>query len=98
MAEENIEQALKKIRHPEIDHTLFDLGMIKDVSVKENKKIELTLQVPFIGVPIKDYLIDTIKSAVKNEDEEAEVEVSVKQMSEEERARFMQMAQEAWIG
>ncbi|MEW6681202.1 MAG: iron-sulfur cluster assembly protein [bacterium] len=85
------------MRHPEIDHTLFDLGMIKDVGVKD-KKVELTLMVPFMFIPIKDYLIDAIKDAVKEEDEEAEVEIDLQEMSEEERTRFMKMAQEAWIG
>ena len=92
-----IKEDLKKIEHPEIAHTLFDLGMIKNIDIKENKVI-LTLKVPMLDIPIKDYLINDIKNAVKKEDENVEVEINVEEMSGDERAKFMRMAQENWHG
>ena len=92
---DKIGKILKEIEHPEIARTLFDLGMIKDVSIGENK-LTFVLKVPMLSVPIKDYLIDNIKKAVKAVSEGVDVEVSLQEMDQEERAKFMAMAQEAW--
>ncbi|MBL7197671.1 MAG: DUF59 domain-containing protein [Candidatus Omnitrophica bacterium] len=92
-----IEKALKKIGHPEITSTLFDLGMIKDIDIKENK-VTLILKVPMLDIPIKDYLISDIKSAVKKENENVEVEINIEEMNPDERAKFMKEAKEAWRG
>ncbi len=92
-----IEKTLKEIEHPEISSTLFSLGMIKDIDIKENK-VTLTLKVPMLDIPIKDYLINDIKSAVKKENENAEVKINIEEMNPDERAKFMEMAQEAWRG
>jgi|GEM_PF-585377 len=92
-----IEKALKKIEHPEISSTLFDLGMIKDIDIKEDK-VTLILKVPMLDIPIKDYLINDIKSAVKKENKKVEVEINIEEMNEDERAKFMKEAKEAWRG
>jgi len=92
-----IERVLKEIEHLEINSTLFDLGMIKDIDIKEDK-VTLTLRVPMLDIPIKDYLINDIKSAVKKENKNVEVEIKIEEMSRDERAKFMKKAQEAWRG
>lgn len=104
-----IEKALKKIEHPEISSTLFELGMIKVLDIKEDK-VTLTLKVPMLHIPIEDYLINEIKSAVnpvrknglsngvKKENGNLEVEIKIEEMNSDERAKFMKMAQDAWRG
>ena len=59
----DVEQALSKVMHPEIDCRLVDLGMIKDV-VCEEDKVGLTLKLPFLGIPIKEDLIQSIKGSL----------------------------------
>jgi len=93
--ESRVEEALRRIVHPEINHTLFELGMIKDINAGE-KKVSLILKVPMLDIPIKDYLIDIIKSEIKKTDSNVKSEVKIEEMSLEERAKFMEMAQEAW--
>lgn len=92
-----VEEALRRIVHPEINHTLFELGMIRDINAGE-EKASLTLKVPMLDIPIKDYLMDLIKSEIKKVDSKLDVEVGIEEMSLEERAKFMRMAQEAWRG
>ena len=46
-----IEKTLKEIEHPEINSTLFNLGMIKDIDIKEDK-VTLTLKVPMLDIPL----------------------------------------------
>ena len=90
-----IEKALKEIEHPEISSTLFGLEMLKDIDIKEDK-VTLTLKVPMLDIPVKDYLINDIKSAVRKENENAEVKINIEEMNPDERAKFTEMAQEAW--
>jgi ATP-binding protein involved in chromosome partitioning len=98
-SESEIRQALAEVRHPEIAHTLVDLGMLKDIIV-EGKKVTLTLALPLMGIPteVRDYLINSVSQALANLDASLEVEVDLAEMNPEERARFLAMAQERWIG
>ena len=93
--EETINQVLKKIEHPEIAHTLFDLGMIKDIEIKRNK-VTLSLVLPMKDVPIQDYLKKTIKEVIGEKWPSTEVIINLKEMNEQERIKFVKMAKEAW--
>ena len=92
-----IEQALKEIGHPEITHTLYELGMIDNIEVEDNK-VSLVLKLPFLSVPIKDYLINAIKQKVSEKDSAVEVRIEEQEMSPQERAKFMALAQSGWRG
>ena len=94
---EIVEQTLKKIEHPEITRTLYELGMIEDVRF-EDKKISLTLKLPFKEIPIKEFLIEDIKRTLKEKIPDIIVEINLKEMDQEERLKFIKMAQEAWRG
>jgi len=93
ISEKKVNEVLTKIIHPEINYSLVDLGMIKDVVVKDNV-VTLTLKLPFLEIPIKDLLINTIEEELKKIN--VDVKINITQMSEEERAKFMKMAQEGW--
>jgi len=88
-------QAMSETTHPEIDYSLLDLGMIKEVSV-DQKTAKVTLNLPFLGVPIKDHLVRIVKDAIAEKDAAAEVEVAFAAMSEEEREKFGRKAREKW--
>ena len=90
-----IEQALSKVMHPEINYSLVDMEMIKDV-VCEEKKVGLTLKLPFLQVPVKDLLIESIKKTLYVLDSSIQVETNIEEMSQEERENFMKMAKEGW--
>jgi len=47
ISKQEIHQAVAKVRHPEIDHTLVELGMIKDIAMEADRVI-LTMAVPFL--------------------------------------------------
>ncbi len=95
MEKARIEEIIKEIEHPEIDRTLFQLGMIGDINV-EGKNVFVELKVPFYTVPIKGYLIQNIEISVKKEFPEANVNVETVEMTPEERMRFMEMAKTYW--
>jgi metal-sulfur cluster biosynthetic enzyme len=93
ISEKKVNELLTKIIHPEINYSLVDLGMIKGVVVKDNV-VTLTLKFPFLEIPIKDLLISTIEEELKKIN--VDVKINIAQMNEEERAKFMKMAQEGW--
>jgi len=92
----NIERTLAKLMHPEINYSLIDLGMIKDLICNKQDKVSLTLKLPFLQVPVKELLIQSIKEALADLDEAIQVEINIKQMSQEERDKFTRMAEEGW--
>jgi len=92
---QNVEQALSKVMHPEINYSLVDLGMIKNV-ICEGKKVDLTLKLPFLQVPVKDLLITNIKKTLADLDNSIQVKTNIEEMSQEERDNFTKMAKEGW--
>jgi len=95
LTEEKVVQAISKTSHPEIDYSLLELGMIKEVAV-EQQTVKVTINLPFPRVPIKDYLVQIVKEAIGKEDDNAEIEVSFATMTEAEREEFMRKGRDKW--
>ena len=60
-SEEDIRQVVAEIKHPAIDRTLVDLGVVKEITVTGNKVL-VTMALPFPGIPtqVKDYLVNSV--------------------------------------
>jgi len=93
MNEEEIMKRLEEVMHPEIDASLVELGMIKNVSIEGNK-VKITMAFPFPGVPIKYMLMEMVKQALQDLKMEIEFEEAV--MNEEELQHFFKLEQEKW--
>ena len=93
--EKDVQQTLSKVMHPEINYSLVDLGMIKNLAYRE-KKVSLILKLPFLEVPVKDVLLESIKKALADLDSSILVEINIEEMSQEERSNFTKMAKEGW--
>jgi metal-sulfur cluster biosynthetic enzyme len=79
--------------HPAIDRSLIDLGIIKDIVVRDNIVI-LTLALPFPEIPIKEYLVNSVREPITKLGLELEIKITV--MSQQEREAFLAMEQESW--
>lgn len=97
ISEEDIHQAIGQVMHPEINRTLVELGMVKDITLKDDE-VTLTLVLPLLSIPasIKDYLMDSLRQAVMKLG--AKIEVRLAEMNQEERLAFLAMEQENWKG
>ena len=93
MEEKEVMEMLDMVKHPEIDASLVELGMIKGAKIEDNK-IKVTMAFPFPGVPIKYMLIEMVKEALKDTGMEVEIEETV--MNEEELQHFFKLEQEKW--
>ena len=95
ISEKDILNLLDQVRHPAINHTLRELGILKELSIKDNRVL-ITMALPFPNIPIVDQLVGSIKEPI----EKLGVEVEVKQtvMSQEELQAFLKMEEEGWTG
>ena len=93
MNEEEIKKIIEKVMHPEIDASLMELGMIKDIKIEGNK-VRIKMAFPFSGVPIKYMLIEMVKQPLQEAGFEVEIEETI--MNEEELQHFFKLEQEKW--
>ena len=95
ISEEEMHKALAEVMHPAIDRTLVELGMIKDITIRNNR-VTLTLLLPLPNVPIKDYLVNSVHKALMKLG--IEVKIKIGQMNQRELQSFLAMEQESWKG
>ena len=93
MTKEEVIEIISDVKHPAIDHSLLDLGIVKDVRV-EDDKVKITFSFPFPQVPIRDMLINSIDQTLQSIGVNAEYDFT--EMDEKERAEFLRMEKEGW--
>ena len=99
ITKEDIHKTIHTVEHPEINATLFELGMIRDVDVSpDNQQVSLTLALPMMGIPeeILHYLVNSLAQATQGVG--AKLSYRIAKMSHEERQAFMEKAQRLWKG
>ena len=93
VSEHEIRKVIKQIKHSAIDRTLVELGIIKKFKINKDN-VSVTLAFPFENIPIKDYLIMSVK--VPLEKLHLIVEVKTTVMSKKETERFLVMEEKYW--
>jgi metal-sulfur cluster biosynthetic enzyme len=86
---------IKKVKHPMIDKNLIELGIISHVEIKNNT-LDILFSFPFPDIPIKDVLINSIKTKLEENNFILNIKTNV--MDEEQRKTFLQLESEAWKG
>lgn len=92
-SEEEVLNKLAEVKHPFIDCSLIELGLVKNITVNGSNVI-VNFALPFPNIPIKDNLIISIKKVL--EELGAKLEVKITIMTEEERQRFLDLEKENW--
>ena len=92
---EKIKDSVSKVRHPEINNTLMELGMIEDLKVEDNT-VSFTMLLPSLGVPIRDMLINMVAQAINEVASDAEINVRVAEMNDQQKAHFFDLARKNW--
>ena len=97
MDEQKVIEALSQVKHPEINSTLVDLGMVKDIQIEGNK-VSFKLALPMMGIPpsVRDYMINSLRQAVAGQG--VELDATLAEMTPQERQVFFTMSQQNWIG
>ncbi len=95
ISEKDILNLLDKVKHPAINRTLHELGIVKDLSIKGNKVL-ITMALPFPNIPIIGQLLSSIKEPIEKLGAEVEVKQTV--MNHDELQAFLKMEKEGWTG
>ena len=87
--------AISGEQHPAISNSLLNLGIVKDVELKDNVA-NVLFAFPFPNIPIADQLIYSIYEPIKAIG--VDFNYDIIDMNEEEKAKFMQLEAEGWKG
>ncbi|MCL4396492.1 MAG: Mrp/NBP35 family ATP-binding protein [Chloroflexi bacterium] len=86
--EADILNALRGVMDPELHRSLVELGMVRDLVVKEGR-VEFTLALTIPDCPLRDQLTEDARKAVKQVHGVKNVIVTLGAMSEQERAAVL---------
>lgn len=88
-------EIIESIEHPAINHSLYDLGIIKSYEIKENF-IDVIMALPALNIPILGMLVQSIEQPLASINAQVNIEKVV--MTQEEMQKFLAMEQSAWKG
>lgn len=92
---EDVINEISNIKHPAIDHSLLDLGIVKDVLVAD-QNAKIIFAFPFPNIPIVEMLVNSIAAPIKEIGLNFNHEVVL--MTEDEKTKFIKMETEGWTG
>ncbi len=90
-----IVKTIESIQHPAIATSLTNLGILQDIDF-EGDTIKATFVWPFANIPIKEQLINSVKTPLKNMG--LKFEYNERIMTEDERNRFLELEKKYWKG
>jgi len=85
---EAVRQALSRVQDPELKRGLVELGMIHDIEI-EGERVRFTLALTTMACPLKERIMEEARAAVRALEGVAEVDVKLREMTEEERRQIM---------
>jgi ATP-binding protein involved in chromosome partitioning len=85
--EADIRRALEGVNDPELHKSLIELGMVRDVRVREGQ-VDITLALTTLGCPLKDQIVGDVKKAAGALQGVQSVEVELAEMTDEEKRRI----------
>jgi len=95
VTEQQVREILLEVKHPAIDLSLLELGIVKSFTV-EDGRVKVLMAFPFANIPVKDILEGSVKRALDESGIEVEIDNTV--MGEEELKNFLALEQANWKG
>lgn len=87
ITEEKVRKALESVMDPELDKSLIELGMIRNVDV-DGTQVGITVALTTMGCPLKEEIVGDVKEAVGALAGVDSVEVELTEMTAEEKQRI----------
>jgi len=85
--EKDVIGALSKVMDPELNRSLVDLGMVRNIRVKDGR-VSLDLALTTLACPLKDRISQEAREAVLALEDVERVEVNLTEMSSQEKERI----------
>jgi Mrp family chromosome partitioning ATPase len=90
--EEQVLEALRPVIDPELQRSIVDLGMVREIDV-EGKQITVTLALTVPNCPLRDQIADAAAQAVDALGDDLAVEINLTAMTDQERAQMREKLQ-----
>jgi Mrp family chromosome partitioning ATPase len=88
VTEDEIREALRTVMDPELGRNIVELGMVRQIRLADGH-VDVTLALTTLACPLKNRIVDDIKSAIRGLDGALTTEVELTEMTEEERAEAL---------
>ena len=95
ISEKEVHVVVGQVKHPVIDLSLVELGIVRDIEIEGNQ-VMLTFAFPFPNIPIRDRLIKSVRDPLEKMGASLEVKETV--MDQEQLVRFLALEKENWTG
>lgn len=95
MTKQEVLKELGEVRHPTINHSLIELGLMTDIHVYKDK-ISVVFAFPFPNIPIADKIINSVDQVAESLG--FEFEYKIRLMTKKEKTKFLQLEIREWQG
>jgi len=86
--QQQVLDALSKVKDPELDRNLVELGMVKELSISSEGVVSFTLALTIPGCPMKEQMERDARAAVSAIPGVSSVDITFGTLSEEERKKI----------
>ncbi len=95
ISEQDARRAIAGVKHPAIDCTLVELGIVKDIKVKGDNVV-MTIAFPVPNIPIRDRILNSVREPITRLGVECQIKETI--MDPKERETFLDKEQKNWKG
>lgn len=75
--EEKIVKMLKMVYDPEIPVNIYDLGLVYNVDIDDNKNVKILMTLTAPNCPAADFIVEDVRIKVEGIEEVKEVEIEL---------------------
>ena len=91
VTEEQVVEALRPVEDPELHRSIVDLGMLKNVDIRENGEVGVLVALTVPGCPLKGEITRRVSEAATELDGVGTIDLEFTVMTDEERARVREV-------
>ena len=91
VTEEQVVEALRPVEDPELHRSIVDLGMLKNVDIRENGEVGVLVALTVPGCPLKGEITRRVSEAATELDGVDTIDLEFTVMTDEERARVREV-------
>ncbi len=88
---EQLIDALRPVQDPELNRSIVDLGMVRDVQIQSSGAVSLTVVLTIAGCPLRNEIQTRVNTALRSLDGVKDVALNFGVMNDEERAKVREL-------
>ncbi|MFM8001086.1 MAG: Mrp/NBP35 family ATP-binding protein [Actinomycetota bacterium] len=88
---EQLTDALRPVQDPELNRSIVDLGMVRDLAINSSGSVSLTVVLTIAGCPLRNEIQTRVTSALRGLDGVGEVAINFGVMNDAERAKVREL-------